>query len=1833
MLGKMRKGLAIFLVCVMLVTLVPVSAMAATVVETGTVGEGGAPWRLYSDGTLRVGAGTIEWDGLGSPWNTYREDVQRIVFTGPIIAGTSLQGLFIDLQKVTSIEGLGYFDTSNVTNMSSMFSSAASLTNLDVSGFDTSNVTNMSSMFNSATSLTNLDVSGFDTSNVTNMNRMFIGVSNLTSLDLSTWDTRNVTNMGEMFWGARALNQLALGEYFRFVGYVNLPTVPGGAYLREWRNVGTGTVDSPQGNLRFTSTELTSSTNAEIVADNTWVWYRRAADNEVVASGTVGIGGAPWRLYGNRTVVVDAGTIDWNAWGSPWDAYRDDILHIVFTGPIVAGTSLRSLFAHLHELTSIEGFGYLDTSNVTDMSGMFSGLTLASLDLSELDTSNVTDMSRMFRYSRGPINLDLSSWDTGNVTTMRDMFRYMTELTSLDLSGFDTRNVTDMSGMFIGPHWASPNRSELTNLDLSSFDTRNVTDMNSMFLNSCALTTLDLSHFNTHNVTDMSGMFSGMSSLISLDLSSFSTYNVIYMGMMFSGVSSLPSLDLSSFNTQNVTHMWGMFSGASSLISLDLSNFDTRNVTQMSSMFSNTSSLVNLDVSSFDTSRVTDMSAMFSGASSLESLNLSNFNTHNVRNLVLSGVFIRSNMYMIFYGTSSLQQLTLGENFRFGSQAAAGGPGSIVVGGPEAVDLPPVPENETFTGRWQNVGGGTSENPQGRHVFTSAELLSKFDGATMADTWVWQPRTATTPVDRTALQTAITAAEQRVQANYTPASWTPFAIALTSARAMLTNANATQTDISTATTALQNAMAALVALLPTPIYGTVGEGGAPWRLYSDGTVRVGAGTIDWDGLGSPWNTYREDVQRIVFTGPIIAGTSLQRLFAGLQMVTSIEGLSYFDTSNVTNMNDMFAGAANLTNLDVSGFDTSNVTNMASMFTGASSLTSLDLSGWDTRNVASMGWLFANTSNLLSLDVSGWELNPGVIMWFMFADSGLTNLDLSSWNTSNVVSMSWLFARADALTSLDLSDWDIGNVRYMHGMFSGTNQLRQLTLGEEFAFVQLLDGNGTYHNADLPPAPQNETYTGYWQNVGTGTLINPQGEFVFTSEQLMANFNGPTMADTWVWQPRTATTPVDRTALQTAITAAELRVQANYTPASWTPFATALTSAQAMLTNANATQTEVNTATTALQNAMAALVAVPPPLDTTALQTAITAAEQRVQTNYTPASWTPFATALTNAQAMLTNAEATQTEINTATTALQNAMTTLVVAPPPLDTTALQTAVTAAEQRVQANYTPASWTAFAAALTSARAMLTNADATQAEINTATTALQNAMTALVAAPPPLDTTALQTAVTAAEQRVQVNYTPASWTAFAAALTSARAMLTNANATQAEINTATTSLQNAMTALVVAPPPLDTTALQTAITAAEQRVQSNYTPASWTPFATALTNAQTVLTNAEATQAQVNTAATTLQSTMEALIFVPVHSIALSTAENHTFPAAKVGYAAQPPHTVTVTNTGNVATGALTVTLEHARYFSLSTETIPSIPVGETATFTARPNTGLAIGTHTATVTVDGEDVTAQSFTVRFIVYPDRAALQTILDAATQRIQHNYTAESWLQLTTAKASAQTVLQNEHATGAQIANAIAALDFAKNILVLAPLPFTDVAGHWALANGSIEFVWRHGIMVGISDPLFAPEDTLTRAQVARILWNLEGQPETAFRPVFSDVLNVPTAEWYNSAVIWAYNNDIVRGIGGGRFAPHETVSRQEIATMLHRYAAWRELDIAVPTTFRLTNFPDHGQVTDWAEAGMRWAVYNEIIRGTDLGTLLPLGTAVRAECATIMQRFVSAE
>ena len=261
----------------------------------------------------------------------------------------------------------------------------------------------------------------------------------------------------------------------------------------------------------------------------------------------------------------------------------------------VRPTSTAYWFAinNLDKPFDIKGFENLNTSEVTNMNGMFKGYWDLELDLSTMDTRKVKSMRLMFSdtFSNGyEGKLDLSHFDTSNVTDMSLMFDECDYPGYIDASHFNTSNVTNMSHMFGSCYKA-------TGVNVSSFNTSNVTNMSYMFDNCHSLQSLDVSNFDTGKVTNMRNMFNRCYKITSLDLHNFNTSNVTDMGEMISEMSALTSVDLSSFDTRNVKGMAYMFYGDESLTTLDLSSFNTSKVTYMTQMFENSDRLTRIYVS------------------------------------------------------------------------------------------------------------------------------------------------------------------------------------------------------------------------------------------------------------------------------------------------------------------------------------------------------------------------------------------------------------------------------------------------------------------------------------------------------------------------------------------------------------------------------------------------------------------------------------------------------------------------------------------------------------------------------------------------------------------------------------------------------------------------------------------------------------------------------------------------------------------------------------------------------------------------------------------------------------------------------------------------------------------------------------------------------------------------------------------------------------------------------------------------------------------------------------------------------------------------------------
>ena len=179
--------------------------------------------------------------------------------------------------------------------------------------------------------------------------------------------------------------------------------------------------------------------------------------------------------------------------------------------------------------------------------------------------------------------------------------------------------------------------------------------------------------------------------------------------------------------------------------------------------------------------------------------------------------------------------------------------------------------------------------------------------------------------------------------------------------------------------------------------------------------------------------------------------------------------------------------------------------------------------------------------------------------------------------------------------------------------------------------------------------------------------------------------------------------------------------------------------------------------------------------------------------------------------------------------------------------------------------------------------------------------------------------------------------------------------------------------------------------------------------------------------------------------------------------------------------------------------------------------------------------------------------------------------------------------------------------------------------LPFVDVTNHWAYTD--IKRVYNRGWMVGESATIFAPDQDLTRAMLAVILYAMAGEPEVTAANPFSDV---PAGEWYTDAVIWAAANGIVVGCGDGTFQPDMAVTRAQAAVMLCGYAAFAGRDVTARAD--LSAFGDAADIPAWAQAEMQWANAEKLILGRDGKLLAPNAAATRAEMASILSGYAAA-
>ena len=533
-------------------------------------------------------------------------------------------------------------------------------------------------------------------------------------------------------------------------------------------------------------------------------------------------------------------------------------------------------------------------------------------------------------------------------------------------------------------------------------DKQTVVDINNKLGNGTIVHIVFDKSFCTYTPTSLQNFFYYLTKLETITgLEYLNTENVTDMSYMFDNCSSLTSLDVTHFNTAKVTNMKYMFANSSSLTSLDVTHFNTANVSDMSSMFSGCTNLTSLDVTKFNTANVTDMSRMFYNCQTLPSLDVTKFNTANV-----------SEMSGMFYNCSKLTSLDV-TNFN-------------------------TEKVTNMTSMFSKCQTLTSLYLTNFNTEKVTNMNSMFSGCQALTTIYASSKFVTTQVSNS--------------------SGMFYNCEKLKGEEVWKNDKATDKTYA-------------------KIEGGYFSGGIPRVKYADGTLTFFLTSKEtlgeneygiYGGLGTPdwvWqNPNVTNVTKVVFD-PAFANarpTNCNEWFQNYVNLTSIEGIEYLNTSQVTDMHNMFYNCYYLQTIDFSGFDTRKVKDMSNMFYNCGSLKSLDISNFNTSEVTNMRSMFYHCIGLTTLDLSHLNTSKVSIMISMFELClNLLSVNLSGWDTRNVGSMYHMFEKCKSLKTLDLSGFDTREKTCdMGDMFNMCNELTTIFVSDKFAVGTGDTGDGT-----------------------------------------------------------------------------------------------------------------------------------------------------------------------------------------------------------------------------------------------------------------------------------------------------------------------------------------------------------------------------------------------------------------------------------------------------------------------------------------------------------------------------------------------------------------------------------------------------------------------------------------------------------------------------------------------------------------------------------------------------------------------------------------------------
>ena len=993
-----------------------------------------------------------EGDYFPDWYDDINQSVTRAVFD-PSFAGatpTSTLSWFGEMSNLQSITGLNYLNTSNVTDMYAMFEGCSSLSELDLSNFNTSRVENMCGMFAGCSALTTLDLRSFNTGAVTYMDYMFASCSNLTTIYVGNgWSTEALTSY----------------EYHMFEGCFSLVGSMGTIYSDYCTDKSYAHVDGGPDNPGYLSIVREAYVLYKSLNKTLTFYFDDQRDSH---SGTI---------YELNTGENEPG---WYA-----DGTCSSVRRVVFDPSFayILPTSTYAWFAEMSNLQSITGLQYLKTSEVTNMMGMFAGCSqLTTLDLSSFNTAKVRDMGYMFGECSNLTTITVSrSWSTAAVTSSLDMFLDCTKL----VGGMGTTynaSQTDKTYARIDGGPSSP--GYLTAKGSGTYVEYTHENNTLTFYNDNARESRTGTIYDLNTGNNYANWYENGNAILVKNVvfdPSFADARPTSTATWFTSMENLESITgLNYLNTSEVTNMWGMFA-LMGMTTLDLSGFNTAKVTNMNQMFFYSGYLTKISVGSgWTTDAVTNSENMFAGCISLVGGMGTTYDENHVDKTYahIDGgtanpgylsekekepyvVFSPDNTTLTFYFDNERfshldETYDLNESGFYPAWVWNGNYELVthVVFDPSFADARPVTTDAWFyyMTNLQSISGMEYLNTS--EVTTMWGMFAYCSGLTSLDLSSFNTANVTEMEGMfygcSNLTTITVSAAWNTDAVTYSADMFQDCASLVGDKGTTYNeshVDKTYAHIDGGTANPGYLTAAMEA------YAEYTNGDKTLTFYYDKLRSSRQGTVYDMNKGNEapgWQNMSalNGITKVVFD-PSFANyrpTTTHNWFYRKSSLTSIEGMSYLNTENVTDMEGMFFMCRKLKNIDVSHFNTGNVTTMCNMFYMCDSVRTLDLSHFNTAKVTTMEGMFSWSPKLTSLDLSSFNTGNVTTMYNMFYScTGLTSLNLSSFNTQKVTSMVSMFRDCTSLTSLNLSSFNTSNVTSMDRMFYNCPGLTRLDL--------------------------------------------------------------------------------------------------------------------------------------------------------------------------------------------------------------------------------------------------------------------------------------------------------------------------------------------------------------------------------------------------------------------------------------------------------------------------------------------------------------------------------------------------------------------------------------------------------------------------------------------------------------------------------------------------------------------------------------------------------------------------------------------------------------------